>query len=63
MAITHDDLSLRKFQNTNISSSRLALFLVVFSLLCGLAAFILCLTAEGSRSEVVSLIFNLLTIH
>lgn len=51
MAITHNDLSLRKFQNADVSS-RLALFLVSFSVLCGLAAFILCLVAEGSRSEV-----------
>lgn len=55
MAITHDDLSIRrKFQNTDISS-RFALFLVIFSVLCGLATFILCLTAEGNRSEVLPL--------
>lgn len=52
MAITHDDLSVRKLRSTNISG-KLALSLVVFSVLCGLAAFILCLTAEGARSEVI----------
>ncbi|KAJ6812668.1 uncharacterized protein M6B38_148810 [Iris pallida] len=51
MAITHDDLSVRRFRTTDISG-KLALFLVIFSVLCGLAAFILCLSAEGARSEV-----------
>ncbi|XP_020276763.1 uncharacterized protein LOC109851058 [Asparagus officinalis] len=55
MAITHDDLSLKKLKEAGISS-RLALFLVIFSVLCGLTAFILCLTAEGSRSEVTYLL-------
>ncbi|RZS26587.1 hypothetical protein BHM03_00059944, partial [Ensete ventricosum] len=52
MAISHNDLSLRTHWRSDISS-RLALFLVVISVLCGLVSFVLCLAAEASRSEVV----------
>ncbi|KAG1371312.1 hypothetical protein COCNU_16G004060 [Cocos nucifera] len=50
MAITHDDLSLRAHRNTEVRS-RLALFLVALSVVCGLFSFVLCLAAEGSRTE------------
>lgn len=53
-AVTHDDLSLRKAQERRAtrSSGQVAVSLVALSVLCGLVAFILCLAAEGSRSEV-----------
>ncbi|XP_062207344.1 uncharacterized protein LOC133909076 [Phragmites australis] len=52
-AVTHDDLSLRKAQERRAarSSGQVAVTLVALSVLCGLVAFILCLAAEGSRSE------------
>lgn len=52
-AVTHDDLSLRKAQERRAarSSGQVAVSLVALSVLCGLVAFILCLAAEGSRSE------------
>ncbi|ONK55289.1 uncharacterized protein A4U43_UnF5390 [Asparagus officinalis] len=55
MAITYGDFYPKKFKNTDVSSG-VAIFLVVFSILCGLIAFILCLAAEGSRSEVTRLL-------
>ncbi|KAF7029124.1 hypothetical protein CFC21_040948 [Triticum aestivum] len=53
-AVTHDDLSLRKAQERRAgrSGSQIAVGLVALSVLCGLVSFILCLAAEGSRSEV-----------
>ncbi|XP_062190813.1 uncharacterized protein LOC133894021 [Phragmites australis] len=53
-AVTHDDLSLRKAQERRAarSSGQVAVSLVALSVLCGVVAFILCLAAEGSRSEV-----------
>ena len=53
-AVTHDDLSLRKAQERRAgrSGSQIAVALVALSVLCGLVSFILCLAAEGSRSEV-----------
>ncbi|XP_039135990.1 uncharacterized protein LOC120273428 [Dioscorea cayenensis subsp. rotundata] len=57
MAITHDDLSLRRHKFSNINS-KLAHSLVVFSVVCGLFSFILCLTAEAARSEVSWMIIN-----
>ncbi|KAL5219950.1 hypothetical protein ABZP36_024663 [Zizania latifolia] len=53
-AVTHDDLSLRKAQERRAAriSGRAAVSLVALSVLCGIVAFILCLAAEGSRSEV-----------
>lgn len=54
MAITHDDLSLRRHKFSNINS-KLAHSLVVFSVVCGLFSFILCLTAEAARSEVIKI--------
>ncbi|XP_066311692.1 uncharacterized protein [Miscanthus floridulus] len=53
-AVTHDDLSLRKAQERRAARSggQVAVSLVALSVLCGLVAFILCLAAEGSRSEV-----------
>ncbi|CAO2193119.1 unnamed protein product [Urochloa humidicola] len=53
-AVTHDDLSLRKAQERRAarSSGQVAVALVALSVICGLVAFILCLAAEGSRSEV-----------
>ncbi|XP_072983505.1 uncharacterized protein [Typha latifolia] len=51
MAITHDDLSLKRASRSTDISSRLAVFLVVLSIVCGLSSFILCLAAEASRSE------------
>ncbi|CAL4950720.1 unnamed protein product [Urochloa decumbens] len=53
-AVTHDDLSLGKAQERRAarSSSQVAVALVALSVICGLVAFILCLAAEGSRSEV-----------
>ncbi|CAL9071965.1 unnamed protein product [Musa textilis] len=50
MAITHNDLSLGTHWRSDISS-RLALFLVVLSVLCGLVSFVLCLAAEASRNQ------------
>ncbi|CAL9201083.1 unnamed protein product [Musa hybrid cultivar] len=51
MAITHADLSsLRTPWRTDIGN-RIALFLVLLSVLCGLSGFVLCLAAEASRSE------------
>uniref|UniRef100_A0A0D9Y660 Uncharacterized protein n=1 Tax=Oryza glumipatula TaxID=40148 RepID=A0A0D9Y660_9ORYZ len=52
-AVTHDDLSLRKAQERRAarSSGRAAVALVSLSVLCGIVGFILCLAAEGSRSE------------
>ncbi|KAF0919486.1 hypothetical protein E2562_029607 [Oryza meyeriana var. granulata] len=52
-AVTHDDLSLRKAQERRaaLSSGRAAVSLVALSVLCGIVGFILCLAAEGSRSE------------
>uniref|UniRef100_A0A0E0JGG8 Uncharacterized protein n=1 Tax=Oryza punctata TaxID=4537 RepID=A0A0E0JGG8_ORYPU len=52
-AVTHDDLSLRKVQERRAarSSGRAAVALVALSVLCGIVGFILCLAAEGSRSE------------
>lgn len=52
-AVTHDDLSIRKAQERRMarSSSQVAVALVALSVICGLVAFILCLAAEGSRSE------------
>uniref|UniRef100_J3KYC7 Uncharacterized protein n=1 Tax=Oryza brachyantha TaxID=4533 RepID=J3KYC7_ORYBR len=52
-AVTHDDLSLRKAQERRAarSSGRAAVSLVALSVLCGIVGFILCLAAEGSRSE------------
>lgn len=53
-AVTHDDLSLRKAKERRAgrSGGRIAVSLVALSVLCGLVSFILCLAAEGSRSEV-----------
>ncbi|WOL20401.1 hypothetical protein Cni_G29206 [Canna indica] len=51
MAITHDDLSMRTQHWRRDVGSRLALFLVFLSVLCGLINFILYLAAEASRSE------------
>ncbi|KAL6626505.1 hypothetical protein ACP70R_030231 [Stipagrostis hirtigluma subsp. patula] len=53
-AVTHDDLSLRKAQERRAarSSGQVAVSLVALSVICGLVAFVLCLAAEGSRSEV-----------
>ncbi|OAY83845.1 hypothetical protein ACMD2_16049 [Ananas comosus] len=52
MAITHDDLSLRRARaGFSDVSGRLAVFLVALSIVCGLVSFILCLAAEASRSE------------
>ncbi|KAJ1254260.1 hypothetical protein BS78_K097900 [Paspalum vaginatum] len=53
-AVTHDDLSLRKAQERRAarSSGQVAISLVALSVICGIVAFILCLAAEGSRSEV-----------
>uniref|UniRef100_A0ACD5VH80 Uncharacterized protein n=1 Tax=Avena sativa TaxID=4498 RepID=A0ACD5VH80_AVESA len=53
-AVTHDDLSLRKAQERRAgrSGGQIAVALVGLSVLCGLVSFILCLAAEGSRSEV-----------
>ena len=55
-AVTHDDLSLRKAKERRAgrSGGRIAVSLVALSVLCGLVSFILCLAAEGSRSEVHS---------
>lgn len=52
-AVTHDDLSLRKAQERRAarSGSQVAVSLVALSIICGLVAFVLCLAAEGSRSE------------
>jgi hypothetical protein len=52
-AVTHDDLSLRKAHERRAarSSGQVAVALVALSVICGLVAFILCLAAEGSRSE------------
>jgi hypothetical protein len=51
--VTHDDLSLRKAQERRAArpGGQVAVSLVALSVLCGLVAFILCLAAEGSRSE------------
>lgn len=53
-AVTHDDLSIRKAKERRAarSSGQIAVSLVALSVLCGLVSFILCLAAEGSRSEV-----------
>lgn len=53
-AVTHDDLSLRKAHERRAarSSGQIAVSLVALSVICGIVAFILCLAAEGSRSEV-----------
>ncbi|KAG8052753.1 hypothetical protein GUJ93_ZPchr0001g30286 [Zizania palustris] len=53
-AVTHDDLSLRKAQDRRAArtSGRATVALVALSVLCGIVGFILCLAAEGSRSEV-----------
>lgn len=52
--VTHDDLSLRKAHDRRAARSggQIAMGLVGLSVLCGLISFILCLAAEGSRSEV-----------
>jgi hypothetical protein len=52
--VTHDDLSLRKAHERRAarSSGQAAVALVALSVICGLVAFVLCLAAEGSRSEV-----------
>ncbi|URD91209.1 hypothetical protein MUK42_27260 [Musa troglodytarum] len=51
MAITHADLSsLRTHWRTDIGN-RIALLLVLVSVLCGVSSFVLCLAAEASRSE------------
>ncbi|TVU22420.1 hypothetical protein EJB05_32114, partial [Eragrostis curvula] len=52
-AVTHDDLSIRKAHERRVarSGSQVAVSLVALSVICGLVAFILCLAAEGSRSE------------
>ncbi|KAM3329814.1 hypothetical protein ACQJBY_026688 [Aegilops geniculata] len=59
-AVTHDDLSLRKAQERRAgrSGSQIAVALVALSVLCGLVSFILCLAAEGSRSEVELCFYN-----
>ncbi|WOK94201.1 hypothetical protein Cni_G02903 [Canna indica] len=51
MAITQDDLSMRTQHWRRDAGSRLALFLVFLSVLCGLISFVLYLAAEASRSE------------
>ncbi|KAJ0978580.1 hypothetical protein J5N97_014054 [Dioscorea zingiberensis] len=55
MAITHADLSHRRHW---FRSSKVAHSLVIFSVICGLFSFILCLTAEAARSEVSWMIIN-----
>ncbi|XP_008795535.1 uncharacterized protein LOC103711240 [Phoenix dactylifera] len=50
MAITHDDLSLRAHRSTDVRS-KLAPSLAALSVACGLFSFVLCLAAEGSRTE------------
>jgi hypothetical protein len=52
-AVTHDDLSLRKAQERRAARSggQVAVALVALSVICALVAFVLCLAAEGSRSE------------
>ncbi|RWW75152.1 hypothetical protein BHE74_00016846 [Ensete ventricosum] len=51
MAITHAELSsLQTHWRTDIGN-RIALFLVLLSVLFGLSSFVLCLTAEASRSK------------
>ncbi|KAJ0961149.1 hypothetical protein J5N97_000899 [Dioscorea zingiberensis] len=55
MAITHADLSHRRHW---FRSSKVAHTLVIFSVICGLFSFILCLTAEAARSEVSWMIIN-----
>ncbi|RRT73369.1 hypothetical protein B296_00032720, partial [Ensete ventricosum] len=53
MAITHAELSsLQTHWRTDIGN-RIALFLVLLSVLFGLSSFVLCLTAEASRSKSV----------
>ncbi|RWW05871.1 hypothetical protein GW17_00030841, partial [Ensete ventricosum] len=55
MAITHAELSsLQTHWRTDIGN-RIALFLVLLSVLFGLSSFVLCLTAEASRSKVTSM--------
>ena len=62
-AVTHDDLSLRKAQERRAgrSGGQIAVALVGLSVLCGLVSFILCLAAEGARSEVTLLVLTLAT--
>ncbi|WOL01758.1 hypothetical protein Cni_G10475 [Canna indica] len=49
MAITHDDMRTQHWRHD--VGSRLALFLIFLSVLCGLISFVLYLAAEASRSE------------
>lgn len=50
MAVTHADLSLDR--RSCYVGGKFGVFLMVFSILCGLSCFILCLIAEAMRSEV-----------
>ena len=49
-AVTHADLA-PSHRRTDLGS-KFGVFLIVFTILCGLACFILCLIAEAFRSEV-----------
>lgn len=53
MAITHADLEPKR-SSTDLGS-KIGAFLIVLTILCGLFCFILCLIAEATRSEVLSL--------
>ncbi|XP_077215609.1 uncharacterized protein LOC143850209 [Tasmannia lanceolata] len=56
MAVTHADLS-PGHQKTDFAS-QLGVFLMISSILCGLACFILCLIAEAMRSELTWLLMT-----
>lgn len=51
MPITHADLVMRQ-RRINENNAKLAQFLLVLSVLCGLLSFVLCLAGEAARSEV-----------
>ncbi|XP_039129601.1 uncharacterized protein LOC120265717 [Dioscorea cayenensis subsp. rotundata] len=57
MPITHADLVMRQ-RRINENNAKLAQFLLVLSVLCGLLSFVLCLAGEAARSEVSWLIVD-----
>ena len=52
-------LSHKTHLSTNVSNG-LALLLVALSVICGLFSFVLCLAAEGSRTEVTIKMSNMM---
>ncbi|KAJ4809117.1 hypothetical protein LUZ62_021683 [Rhynchospora pubera] len=66
MAITHEDISLRRAQirrthggGADLTGSRLATILVGLSIICALLTFVLCLAGEASRSEATGYLLSI----